>query len=163
VRSCGDCTFCCKPLAIEELQKPAGILCGHCKPGVGCGIYPDRPEACRGFQCAWLTTDILPEDWRPDKIKAMVVGGAEAKVLTMWVSYFDRLTKEARLLADALVAEGNMVILAEGDKRRALVPKSFAGENPYVQIVNKALDGRETVLEVPVEVGGQQVVVRRKT
>ena len=42
-RTCGDCTLCCKVMAIEELAKPVGTWCPHCKPGRGCRIYPDRP------------------------------------------------------------------------------------------------------------------------
>jgi hypothetical protein len=43
-RSCGDCTLCCKVMAVEALGKPAGSWCSHCKPGRGCLIYETRPE-----------------------------------------------------------------------------------------------------------------------
>jgi hypothetical protein len=160
VRSCGDCTFCCRPMAIEELQKPVGVLCQHCQPGVGCKIYLDRPPSCVSFECAWLTSDQIPEDWRPDKIRAMVVGNDE-HVLTMWVTYMDKMTREARILADALVEQGNVVLLAEGQKRKALVPQKMAGSNPFIQIVNKGFNGEEVVVEVPAEIGGQRIVVKR--
>ncbi len=69
--SCGDCSMCCQHLLIEELEKPAGVLCGHFKDSA-CAIYDGRPNACRGFHCAWLKSQRLPPgsrmgpDWRPD-------------------------------------------------------------------------------------------------
>ena len=53
-RACGDCTLCCKVMAIEELAKPAGQWCRHCKPGRGCLIYDSRPAECSAFDCLWL-------------------------------------------------------------------------------------------------------------
>ena len=38
---------------MPELDKPNGVPCEHLTEG-GCGIYEDRPESCRSFQCAWL-------------------------------------------------------------------------------------------------------------
>jgi len=54
-RSCGTCTLCCKVLAVDELKKPHGKWCAHCKTGQGCGIYDTRPAECRDFRCTWLT------------------------------------------------------------------------------------------------------------
>jgi hypothetical protein len=54
-KSCGTCNLCCQVLVIEELDKPPGPLCKHCKPGKGCKIYLKRPEVCRDFECEWLT------------------------------------------------------------------------------------------------------------
>jgi Fe-S-cluster containining protein len=53
-RSCGGCTACCRPFAIKAVEKPANVWCQHCKVGTGCKIYDTRPNACRGFACAWL-------------------------------------------------------------------------------------------------------------
>jgi Fe-S-cluster containining protein len=50
-RACGDCTLCCKFMAIEELEKRAGAWCVHCEPGTGCRIYAQRPGECRTFDC----------------------------------------------------------------------------------------------------------------
>lgn len=73
--SCGSCTMCCKVLVIEEANKPAGKWCTHCKPGIGCGNYEDRFDACKAFECLWLhsqkpTVDAklrFSIDMRPDK------------------------------------------------------------------------------------------------
>jgi Fe-S-cluster containining protein len=64
-RECGKCSMCCKVLRIDELQKPAGKWCDHCKVGHGCTIYETRPDVCRTFACAWLMSDRVPEEWYP--------------------------------------------------------------------------------------------------
>lgn len=71
-RECGDCTLCCKVMAIEQLAKPASAWCPHCKPGRGCRIYPDRPDECRAFNCLWLVNDRLAEHWRPSKSRLVL-------------------------------------------------------------------------------------------
>lgn len=54
VRSCGECTVCCKTHGVRELNKPSGKWCEHCKIGEGCSIYAERPKECGEFKCAWL-------------------------------------------------------------------------------------------------------------
>ena len=66
-KSCGDCTLCCKVMAIEELAKPVSRWCPHCKPGRGCLIYGDRPAECRSFSCLWLVNELLDECWKPNR------------------------------------------------------------------------------------------------
>jgi hypothetical protein len=68
-RSCGDCSLCCKLLAISaehapDIAKPAGEWCKHCvKPG--CGIYGRQPALCRDFACQWLLDEKLGPEWFP--------------------------------------------------------------------------------------------------
>jgi hypothetical protein len=64
-RACGDCTLCCKVMAIETLDKPAGDWCFHCEPGKRCRIYDDRPSECRAFNCLWLLDPRLGTHCRP--------------------------------------------------------------------------------------------------
>lgn len=72
-RSCGECSLCCKLPRIEAFNKPAGLWCPHCAPGRGgCTIYDTRPDWCRNFLCAWLTSPALGPEWRPDKCKMFV-------------------------------------------------------------------------------------------
>jgi Fe-S-cluster containining protein len=68
MNKCGDCNACCKVAAIEELDKPAGVLCKYYDNG--CTIYDTRPEACRNFQCLYLQQSI-PEKYRPDNVGVM--------------------------------------------------------------------------------------------
>jgi hypothetical protein len=71
-RKCGDCTLCCKVMAIEALAKPASLWCAHCKPGRGCLIYANRPAECQAFSCHWLVDDQLDEHWKPSKSKLVL-------------------------------------------------------------------------------------------
>jgi hypothetical protein len=69
-RSCGDCVACCVLLDIDELQKPAEVVCAHCS-GTGCTIYDVRPNVCRNYYCAWRRTEAMPESARPDRLRVM--------------------------------------------------------------------------------------------
>jgi hypothetical protein len=71
-RACGDCTLCCKVMAIERLAKPASTWCPHCKPGRGCLIYADRPTECRTYSCLWLIDERLDERWKPSRSKLVL-------------------------------------------------------------------------------------------
>jgi hypothetical protein len=72
-RDCGTCTLCCKLLAVQEIEKPRGIVCAHCDEGRGCRIYESRPKQCRLFNCYFLTNSRLREQWRPSKSRMVVV------------------------------------------------------------------------------------------
>jgi hypothetical protein len=73
-RDCGACTACCKELTIETdaLRKVQGVLCVHCTPGTGCGIYQQRPETCRTWYCQWRRYAWLDDDWRPDRSQLLL-------------------------------------------------------------------------------------------
>lgn len=85
-RTCGECTMCCKVFNIdrpaEGLVKPANTWCQHCTPGKGCGIYEQRPPVCVDFQCLWLAWEELPDDLRPDRVKAVFqgTGGPDSRI-----------------------------------------------------------------------------------
>jgi hypothetical protein len=68
----GDCTLCCKVMAIEELAKPAGAWCQYCKPGRGCRIYASRPIECQTYSCLWLMDDRLDAQWKPNRSKLVL-------------------------------------------------------------------------------------------
>ena len=65
--------MCCRVMAVEELQKPGGVLCAHARAGQGCGIYETRPHACRTFECVWLMDPQMPHRFRPDQTHALEV------------------------------------------------------------------------------------------
>lgn len=52
-------------MGVAALSKPAGRRCRHYSPARGCGIYAERPQDCRVFNCLWLLTEALDEDWKP--------------------------------------------------------------------------------------------------
>lgn len=84
-KSCGACGMCCKLLAIRELEKSAGVWCGNFRRGTGCGIYADRPPACRGFMCLWLDSEKLDDAWRPDRAKFLMYTEKDGKRLNVIV------------------------------------------------------------------------------
>ena len=73
--SCDDCGLCCKVLSVDEIDKPAGHWCRHIhrsEHGRSCGIYHERPDACRSFECIWLMSQSRPgqamqPEIRPDR------------------------------------------------------------------------------------------------
>jgi len=76
-KSCGECTLCCKVMAIETLAKPAGAWCRHCRPGHGCLIHAERPAECRDFGCLWLVDERLGPEWKPSKSKLVLTISAD--------------------------------------------------------------------------------------
>lgn len=71
-RACGTCAACCigPPIHDRELQKEAYVPCTHLAEK-GCGIYRDRPRACRVWDCAWLR-GWVPAEFRPDRVGIIV-------------------------------------------------------------------------------------------
>ncbi|HJV67281.1 MAG TPA: YkgJ family cysteine cluster protein [Geomonas sp.] len=55
---CLQCGTCCVAPDISTLGKGVGERCRHLLDSFQCGIYPERPEVCRGY--------------RPDKICAQI-------------------------------------------------------------------------------------------
>ena len=76
-RRCGDCTLCCKVMAIEELAKPAGQWCRHCRPGRCCLIHETRPAECRDFNCLWLIDERFGPHWKPSQSKLVVTASED--------------------------------------------------------------------------------------
>jgi hypothetical protein len=71
-KACGDCTLCCKVMAIEAIAKPATAWCPHCKQGKGCSIYATRPAECRTFSCLWLIDDRFDQSWKPSSSRLVL-------------------------------------------------------------------------------------------
>jgi len=82
-RECGKCSMCCKVLRIDEIAKPAGKWCDHCKIGQGCTIYESRPHVCRTFACAWLMSEKVPDEWYPLKSHMVLSYVANGNITTI--------------------------------------------------------------------------------
>jgi hypothetical protein len=93
-KSCGDCTLCCKVMAIEELQKPAGSWCRHCRPGQGCVVYENRPAECRSFSCLRLVNDLLDRRWQPNKSRFVLTTSEDGIEVRCDPGYPDAWRKE---------------------------------------------------------------------
>lgn len=65
IRSCGDCTLCCRVLPVSEIKKPRGIWCAHADHG--CKIYETRPPSCRTWSCLWVTEKGMGDELKPNR------------------------------------------------------------------------------------------------
>jgi uncharacterized cysteine cluster protein YcgN (CxxCxxCC family) len=68
MNKCGDCGICCKVCHIDELKKPAGVLCWLYKEDTGCNDYENRPQDCKTYQCVYITQETIDIKYRPDKL-----------------------------------------------------------------------------------------------
>ncbi|HEY4942194.1 MAG TPA: hypothetical protein VII56_12275 [Rhizomicrobium sp.] len=130
VHACGECTMCCKVMAVDELAKPAGRWCGHCDIAKGCKIYESRPGECRTFDCVWRFDAALGPEWRPDTahfVMAYEIGG---KRLTLRVDpqrpdawkqppYYARLKQMAR----QAMPRGQYVMVASLGRAIVILPE----------------------------------------
>jgi hypothetical protein len=66
MRTCGECSLCCKLVPVRELRKPANHRCQH-QRRTGCAIYERRPMSCAVWTCRWLAGDDTAELRRPDR------------------------------------------------------------------------------------------------
>ncbi len=105
-RSCANCTLCCKVLSIPALLKPRGIVCGQCDWGKGCRIYARRPGACADFDCSYLLSPALGEEWKPTTAHLVLGYMTDADVILVFTDpdhpsawrkepYFSRIKKWA--------------------------------------------------------------------
>jgi len=69
-RTCGECSLCCKLLAVRELRKSAGERCRYQSFSKGCGVYKTQamPNSCKLWSCRWLVQEADTRDLsRPDR------------------------------------------------------------------------------------------------
>jgi hypothetical protein len=85
--------MCCSTLAVEELEKPAGVECRHCT-GNGCAVYEERPEVCRKFECYWLRGQFR-DDERPDLIGLMVTRNTHTELTNVVPRHLRRAVASA--------------------------------------------------------------------
>jgi len=132
VKSCGDCSLCCKLLGIAEIDKPAGKWCPNFKRGSGCGVYHQRPAACASFECLWLDSEKLDDRWRPDRAHFVMYTEQDGRRLNVVV---DAATPDAwrrepyysRLKAmSARAHDGHELLISIGDRRIVVFPDQEA-------------------------------------
>ena len=124
LKRCGDCSLCCKVLAIPELEKPKDAWCSNFAAGTGCRIYADRPPSCRDFACRWLVDSSMGPEWKPSVCKlvldtkpGLLVVHADPAVSKPWrMEPYHSVLK--RLAAQGL-ARGTLVMAME--RRRSIV------------------------------------------
>lgn len=128
-KSCGDCSLCCKLMGVEAIAKPAGAWCGHFRRGGGgCGIYEDRPQACRDFACLWLTSEKLDAAWKPNHAHLILHTDQDGRRLNVVVDPADptawkRDPYYRRIKAMSVRAEdGYELVVCVGQRRFVIFP-----------------------------------------
>lgn len=128
-KSCGDCGLCCKLMGVEALEKKPGDWCGHFLKGKGgCGVYQDRPGACRSFTCMWLTSTRLDDAWKPNKAHFVMYTDQGGRRLTIVVDPADpgawrREPYYRRIKAMSVRSEeGFELVVGVGDRRYVIFP-----------------------------------------
>ncbi|EGF93350.1 hypothetical protein ABI_17900 [Asticcacaulis biprosthecium C19] len=128
-RSCSGCTLCCKLLGIQVLQKLPGILCSHCLPNKGCGIYAQRPSDCATFHCSWRTWRNLGDHWFPAHSHLMVILAPDdsrllIKVDAAWPEAWkvQPFYDEIKAMAKKMVPGGYQVAVQVGDSFTFVLP-----------------------------------------
>lgn len=129
-RSCGDCTLCCKVMAVESLDKPAGRWCAECDIGAGCKIYETRPQQCDDFNCQWLMNPRIGAAWRP--VDSRMVLNYEAFANRMLVHVDDArpdawrkapFEAQVRTWSAQCLARGGQLIVMRGAQSTAIFPR----------------------------------------
>lgn len=84
---CGGCTACCTVVSARDLGKPFYTPCPH-KVERGCGIYAQRPQSCREFNCIWAAGLLADaESFRPDRNGLVFSLKREGDAL--WIDVFE--------------------------------------------------------------------------
>lgn|SRR4030043_215092 len=80
MRECGDCCLCCNVIGLDS-GKPAFAWCQYCRPEKlkACGIYENRPEECRKFNCLWRL-EAISEFAFPKTVGFVVIAGENNRV-----------------------------------------------------------------------------------
>jgi len=120
-RRCGACTFCCTWLAVEALDKPAGVACEHLTPH-GCAIYDTRPDECRIFDCLWLQ-GLGDLSTRPDRMGGVVTAAPEKKLLVIFTPdlELDQHSAHVRRLLAQQMARGHGIALVKAAEPRRIL------------------------------------------
>lgn len=136
--SCGDCTLCCKVMAVEEIEKPADQWCVHCLKGhAGCGIYETRPQPCRDFECFWLQSQhrtgpngetfpggAMHPGLKPNKCKVVIDGNRHGLTFHVDPGYPGAVSNPlVQDLIEKTTRAGMVVFVVCGKKRTAHGPQ----------------------------------------
>jgi hypothetical protein len=127
-KQCGDCSLCCKIMAIPELNKPKDSWCPHVVMKRGCGIYESRPHSCRAFQCLWLKEPRLPPEWKPSKAKFVMSDESPGELVVhvdsgapgAWRA--EPYLSGLREMAGQEQARGRLVVVTERGSSTVLLP-----------------------------------------
>lgn len=129
-RDCSGCSLCCFILAVHEIDKPPGIWCTHCPTKRTCEIYERRPQECRDFNCGWLTSTAIGEEWNPRRSRIVLAAQLDGQRLVASVHpdrpnawrrepYYSQLKAWAR----AAIAHKGQVVVKVGERHHVILPE----------------------------------------
>lgn len=146
-RKCGNCTLCCTVAGVQELEKPPFIRCKHLRSnGCGCGIYPDRPKACRSFACGWLQGN-FDERFRPDKIGAYFASFMQKEAGVFAVVQVDSRLENKKRVRQMVQRLARMLpeVRVIWDDQRGIIFRQ--GQEPQpIRLVRRAAGDHETMV-----------------
>lgn len=120
MRECGNCSLCCTVMAVRELDKGANTSCvNDC--GGSCGIYEQRPQSCRDFECLWLK-GVVPQSVKPNECDVVLGATLDGNGMVAYVPSSRAHAHEhgdIKRLID-LVAKDRPVIISIGEKKIAV-------------------------------------------
>jgi hypothetical protein len=120
--NCDGCTACCLILPIPSIGKAAGEWCKDCDRGVGCKAWGKRPDACKGFRCAYFQMPKVSPDLRPDHCHVIFERLGGAMVGTLHPDYPDAHMRQPVLgQIQHFLREGLSVIVSSFKHRRSQV------------------------------------------
>jgi len=129
-RSCGDCTMCCKVLAVAAMNKPLLTWCPQCQIGKGCAIYATRPAECAEFACLWLLDETMPAELQPNKVKFVTYPHRDGYLVidcdpqAKGVHLDKKFLPIFARLAAALEPNGGFVLICYGAQVFAMTPRA---------------------------------------
>lgn len=141
MRSCGNCTLCCKLLGLKESKKvgDVGTYCSFCDKNVGCTIYEDRGPDCENFNCLWLSQTQIPDSYRPDKLHVMFELPAASLI---YIGHVDPDYPDAwkninvHIIIDKINKAGHSVILVGKDFKNVYLGNGMTKEDVYKDLNN---------------------------
>lgn len=148
--TCGECTVCCEVLRVDELDKPAGLLCEHCDAGTGCTIYDKRFEICRTYQCLWLQ-GVLGDrpELRPDRC-GVLFQYTECLIpdthQVQAIAIREDISDLAREMTQRM-SETELVTLCLGKQRMVIGPKAKT-EHLHRLLVEQGVDAEHETLSM---------------
>lgn len=125
MNACGNCTLCCKLMAVTELDKPARQWCAKADPTRGCTDYPARPASCAEYECVWLVSQRRPggglaPELRPDRSRVVLNVGLDGTGIVFHVDPSRpaaHQTGAAGELLESVIQQGQDVVIVVGDQR----------------------------------------------
>jgi len=121
--------MCCHILPVHEIAKPANSWCPHCPTRQSCAIYDSRPEECRRFDCGWLTSASIGDEWQPRRSRIVLEAEVNGHRMTAMVHpdqpeawrqspYYEQLKAWSR----AAVPHHGQVVVKTGSRCTVVLP-----------------------------------------